>query len=63
MLQLEQLAGDPLVSLSRVVSGHPRDQLCDRVVDRWSPGSMRVGPLLGHEAAMPPHNRGGGDQL
>ena len=60
--ELEQLALDPLVSPARVLRRHPYDQRGEHVVDRWAPGSVRVGPLLANEAAMPAQDRVRGDQ-
>jgi hypothetical protein len=31
-------------------------------VDRWATAAVRVGPLLGHQAAVPAQHRGRGDQ-
>jgi hypothetical protein len=39
--------------------GHSLDQLSDRVVHRVTSDSMRVGPLLGHEATVPAQDRRG----
>src|SRR3979409_2684609 len=60
--ELEKLALDALVAPGLVRAGHPLDQCGDRVVDRWATGAVRVGPLLGHQAAVPPQDRGRGDQ-
>jgi hypothetical protein len=60
--ELEKLALDALVAPGLVLAGHPLDQRGDRVVERWAPGAVRVGPLLGHQAALPAQDRGRGDQ-
>ena len=60
--ELEQFALDALVAPSLVLAGHPFDQRGDRLVDRWATRSVRVGPLLGDQAAMPPYDGGRGDQ-
>ena len=60
--ELEQFALDALVAPGRVLAGQPFDQRGDRVVDGWATGTVRVGPLLGHQAAVPPQDRGRGDQ-
>jgi hypothetical protein len=60
--ELEQLALDALVAPGLVLAGHPLDQRGDRLVDRWATGAARVGPLLGHQAAVPPQDRGWRDQ-
>jgi hypothetical protein len=59
---LEQLALDPLVPPDVVLGGEPFDQRGDLGSD-WRPsGPVRVGPLAGHPAAVPPRDRAGGDQ-
>jgi hypothetical protein len=57
-----QLALDSLVAPGLVLSGHPFDQGGDRVVDGRAFGPVRVGPLLGDQAAVPPQDRGRSDQ-
>jgi hypothetical protein len=53
MTELEQLALDALVAPGRVLAGHPLDQRGDRLVEGWATATVRVGPLLGHQAAVP----------
>jgi hypothetical protein len=60
--ELEKLALDALVAPGLVLAGHPLDQRGDRVVERWAAGAVRVGPLLGHQLAVPPQDGGWGDQ-
>jgi hypothetical protein len=60
--ELEQLALDALVAPVFVLAGHAVDQRDDDWVDGWAPGVVRVGPLLGDQAAMPAEDRGWGDQ-
>jgi hypothetical protein len=63
MAELEQFALDALVAPARVLMGQPFDQRGDRVVDGWATATVRIGPLLGHQPAVPPQDRGRGDQL
>ena len=60
--RVEEFALDALVAPGLVLAGHPLDQRDDRWVEGWATGAVRVGPLLGHQAAVPPHDRGRGDQ-
>jgi hypothetical protein len=60
--ELDQFTDDPLISPGRIILGHSLDQLSDRVVDRGTTSSTRVGPLLGHEAAVPAQDRRRGHQ-
>jgi hypothetical protein len=60
--ELEQLALDPAVAPSRILPRHPLHQRSDDVVDRRASGSVRVGPLLAHQAAVPAQDRARGDQ-
>jgi len=60
--EFEQLTLHPAISPARVLRRHPYDQRGDGSVDRWAAGSIRVGPLLAHEAAMPAQDRVRGDQ-
>ena len=60
--ELEQFALDALVAPGLVLAGHPFDQRDDRWVEGWATGAVRVGPLLGHQATVPPQDRGRGDQ-
>ena len=53
---------DALVAPGLVLATHPFDQHDDRRVDRWASGAVRVGPLVGHQAAVPPQDRGRRDQ-
>jgi hypothetical protein len=58
MTEFEQLALDALVAPGSVLPRQPLDQRGDRVVEGWATGAVRVGSLLGHQAAMPPQDRG-----
>src|SRR5919107_4435906 len=60
--ELEKLALDALVAPGLVLTGQPLDQFGDGVVEAWAPAAVRVGPLPGHQAAVPPQDRGRGDQ-
>ena len=62
MPDLEQLALDALVAPALVLAGHPFDQRGYFRVDRWATEAIRVGPLLGHQAAVPSQNRCRSDQ-
>jgi hypothetical protein len=62
MPELEQLALDALISPAQVLAGHSFDQCGDSQVEGRAAGSVRVGPLLDHQAAMPPQDCGRGDQ-
>jgi hypothetical protein len=53
---------DALVAPGLVLAGHPFDQCGDRLVDGWATAAVRVGPLPGHQAAVPSQDRGRGDQ-
>jgi hypothetical protein len=60
--ELAQFALNALVAPGLVLAGHPFDQRDDRWVDRWATAAVRVGPLVGHHAAVPAQHRGRGDQ-
>ena len=60
--ELEQLALDPLVSPAVVLSGEPLDQYGDLGADRRPSHPVRIGPLPGDQAAVPPQDGTGGDQ-
>jgi hypothetical protein len=60
--ELAQFAFDALVTPGLVLSGQPLDQRGDGVVEGWATGAIRMGPLLGYQAAVPPQDRGRGDQ-
>ena len=60
--ELEKFALDALVTPFLVLAGQLLDQDGDGLVEGWAPGAVRIGPLLGHEAVVPPQDRGGGDQ-
>ena len=60
--ELEQLAPEPQVAPARVLLCHPHYQDDENVVDRWSPGPLRIGPSSAHKAAMPSQDRVGCDQ-
>jgi hypothetical protein len=62
MAELEKLALDALVTPGLIVAGHPLDQRGDRLVDKWATGAVRVGPLLGHQVAVPAQDRGRGNE-
>jgi hypothetical protein len=46
----------------RTLSCHPLHQRIDGGVDGWASGSVRVGPPVAHEAAMPVQDGARGDQ-
>jgi hypothetical protein len=50
------------VAPRRVLAGQPLDQLGDDVVEGWATGAIRVSPLLGHQAAVPPQDGRRSDQ-
>src|SRR5208282_5362160 len=54
--ELEQLALDPLVSPGVVLGGEPLDEGGDLGADRRSSCPVRVGPLPGDQAAVPPQD-------
>ena len=60
--ELEQLALDPLVSPGVVLGGQPLDEGGDLGADRRPSCPVRVGPLAGDQAAVPPQDGAGGDQ-
>ena len=60
--EFEQLALDPLVSPVRVVRCHLHDQRGESAADRWASASVRIGPFLVDETAMPAQDRVRGDQ-
>ena len=60
--ELEQLALDPLVSPAVVLGGEPLDRRGDLGADRRPSCPVRVGPLAGDQAAVPPQDGAGGDQ-
>ena len=60
--ELEQLTLEPHVPPARVLPRHPHYQGGEDVVDRWSSGSVGVGPPSAYEAAMPAQDRVRGDQ-
>ena len=62
MAELEQFALDALVAPGLVLAGQPFDQRDDRWVEGWATAAVRVGPFLGHQAAVPAQDRGRGDQ-
>ena len=60
--ELEQLALDPLITPSAVLCGEPSDQRGDLCTDWWPACAVRIGPLPGDQAAVPPQDGTGGDQ-
>ena len=62
MAEREEFALDALVPPGRVLAGHPFDQCGDGGIERWATGAVRVGPLSGHQAAVPAQDHGRGDQ-
>src|ERR1019366_1224621 len=52
--ELEQLALDPLVSPAVVFGGEPPGERSDLCADGWPASPVRVGPLPGDQAAVPP---------
>jgi hypothetical protein len=60
--ELEQFALDPLVAPAVVLGGEPLDGRCDLGADRRPACPVRVGPLPGDQAAVPPQDGTGGDQ-
>jgi hypothetical protein len=59
--EFEQLALDPLVSPAAVLGGELLDQRGDLGADRRPSCLVRVGPLPGDQAAVPPQDSAGGD--
>jgi hypothetical protein len=51
--ELVQLTLDPAVAPACVLPRHALDQRHDGVVERWTPGLVRVGPLLRDPALVP----------
>ena len=45
-----------------VLGGEPLDQRGDLGADRWPSCPVRVGPVTGNQAAVPPQDGAGGDQ-
>src|SRR4029450_10730434 len=62
MTELEQFALDPAISPTGVLSCHPFYQRDDGVLDRRASGSSRIGPLPGHQTAVPPQDGAWRDQ-
>jgi hypothetical protein len=62
MADLEELALHPAVSPARVLRRRVHDQCGDRLVDRWAARSVRVGPPLAHELAVPAQDGARRDQ-
>ena len=62
MAEFEQFALDALVAPGLVLAGQPFDQRGNRVVDGWATATVRVGPLPGHQATVPPQDRGRSDE-
>jgi hypothetical protein len=60
--ELQQFALHVLVSPGRILPGEPFDQGGDGVVDGRAAACVRVGPFLGHQAAVPAQDGGRGDQ-
>jgi hypothetical protein len=61
--EFAQLPLNSLVSPAWVLPSHARDQRGHhRVLDRWTPDTVRIGPLVGHQATMPTHDRARRDQ-
>jgi hypothetical protein len=60
--ELEQLALDPLVPPRGIVGCEPLDERGDLGADRRPASPVRVGPLPGDQAAMPPQHGAGRDQ-
>ena len=62
MAELEQLALDPLVSPAVVLGGEPPDQRGDVGTDWRSSRAVRIGPLPGDQATVPPQDGSWRDQ-
>jgi hypothetical protein len=60
--EFEQLALDSLVSPAVVLGGEPLDQSGDLGADRWPSCAVRVVPVAGDQAAVPPQDGAGRDQ-
>ena len=63
MAKFEKFALDALVASGLGLAGKPLDHRGDRWVEGWASGAVRVGPLLGHEAAVAAQDGGRGDQV
>ena len=62
MTELEKLALDALIPPGGVLGGEPLDQRADLGTERRSARPVRIGPLPGDEAAVPPQNGAGCDR-
>jgi hypothetical protein len=60
--EFEHLALDPLIAPAVVLGGESLDERGDLGADRRPAGPVRVGPLPGDQAAVPPQGGTGGDQ-
>jgi hypothetical protein len=60
--ELAQFALDARITPARVLAGQPFGQCGDGGVEGRAPGAIRVGPLSGHQAAMPAQDGGRGDR-
>jgi hypothetical protein len=62
MAELERFPLDALVAPGLILRGQLFDQGGDGAVEGRAPGAVRVGPLSGHQAAVPPQDGGRGDE-
>jgi hypothetical protein len=60
--EFQQLTLDPLVPPAVVLGGEPPDRRGDLGADRRPPCPVRVSPLAGDQAAVPPQDGAWGDQ-
>ena len=60
--ELKQFALDPLIAPAVVLVGESLDERCDLGADRRPACPVRVGPLRGDQAAVPPQDGTWGDQ-
>jgi len=60
--ELQQFALNSLVSPAVVLGGEPRDEGSDLSTDRRPSCPVRVGPVAGDQAAVPPQDGTGRDQ-
>ena len=62
MAEFAQFTLDPLVFPGRVLLGEPLDQNDEIIRERWASTAVGVGPLPGHQSAVPAQDGARGDQ-